>query len=156
MDIEIIEFYPIDRDESRDTLTGTLRINLPEIGIHILGIFVSKRKETWFFSIPGRNGTHHETGKWIFYPHIVFDDREKQAELMAAIREKGKAFIESRLADTEHPLIFPNKKSDQTKATDNPPAKETISIAKLKPSTAVKQWIDPPKRKAIPQRRRYG
>lgn len=109
MNVEILEFYPIEKNEKKEALSGTLRINLPDIGIHILGIFVAKKKENWFFSLPGRNGTHHETGESVRYPAVVFENREKQKELIEAIREKGRAFILQRLENTETPLVFPPK-----------------------------------------------
>lgn len=111
MNIEVIEFYGIERDDSREILTGTLRIRLSDIGIHILGIYVSKRKDSWFFSLPGRNENHHETGEPIRYSFIVFEDREKQRELIKVVREKGRAFIQKRLDDVENPLIFHQKKA---------------------------------------------
>lgn len=42
--VEIIEFYPIERNESKKTLNGTIRVKLPD-----LGIYVSKIKDRWFF-----------------------------------------------------------------------------------------------------------
>jgi len=109
MNVEILEFYLIDKNENRQALSGTLRINLPDIGIHILGIFVTKKKENWFFSLPGRSGIHHETGEFLWYPAVVFEDRDKQKELVQDIREKGREFILERLKDLENPLIFPPK-----------------------------------------------
>lgn len=110
MNIEILEFYPIECNEDKEILTGTLRIKLCDFGIHILGIWVKRRKNSWYFTMPGRNGTHHETGETIRYPFIVFEDREMQRILMEAIREQGRAFIEKKLADIEKPLIFPQQK----------------------------------------------
>src|ERR1700733_7278405 len=104
MNIEIVEFYPLEWNEVKGLLTGTLRVKLPDLGIHILGIHVSKRKDFWYFNLPGRNGIHHETGEIVRYPFIAFDDREKQHALMEAIRQQGRAFIEKRLADNENPL----------------------------------------------------
>jgi hypothetical protein len=110
MNVEILEFYPIEQNEERKTLTGTLRIKLPDIGIHILGIFVYRKNDYWHFTIPGRTGEHHETGASVRYPFIVFEDRDKQKELIEAIREKGRAFVLNRLADVENPIIFPERR----------------------------------------------
>lgn len=153
--IEIIEFYPLEINEEK--VTGTLRISLPDIGIHILGIYVSKFKDRYSFSLPGRNGIHHETGENVRYPYIVFEDRAKQKELIAQIREKGRDFIEKRLADKENPLIFPQKRQQQPKqaespmiCNDAPEIKETMPIAKpeTNQSNAVKNWVTPPPIKA--------
>ena len=44
MKVEVIEFYPLEYKKEKEFLCGTLRIKLPDIGIHLLGIFVSKTK----------------------------------------------------------------------------------------------------------------
>ena len=166
MNIEIMEFYPLECDEARGLLTGTLRVKLPEIGIHILGIHVSKRKECWFFTMPGRTSTHHESGESIRYPFFVFEDRDKQKEFIAAIREQGRAFIEMRLADGGNSLVFPQKREFQTKQSKTqvrkdiaPEAKQSAFIAISKSASArsdpiaskiaAKNWVDLPKKRGV-------
>lgn len=148
MNVEILEFYPLERNEDRGILTGTLRVKLPDIGIELLGIYVSKQKNYWYFTLPGRMATHHETGETIRYPFIAFEDREKQRDLITAIREKGRAFIEARLTDTANPLIFSKKKRQQSRQTVEPKAsiKETKPVVDSVPAKtiATKQWRDPP------------
>jgi hypothetical protein len=119
-----LNFTPLESQKDKGILTGTLRIKLSEVGIHILGIHVSKRKDFLDFTMPGRKGMNHETGEWIRYPFIVFEDRENHRELIEAIREKGRAFIGKRLADTENPMIFQNRHS--SKGIANAP-KETVA-----------------------------
>jgi hypothetical protein len=155
MNIEIVEFYPLESNEDKGLLTGTIRVKIPEIGIHILGIYVSKRKNFWYFKLPGRKGTHHETGEPILFPFIVFEDQEKNRSLLNSIREQGRNFIEKRLADTEKPLIFPQKHQAMTKQTrssktldNSTEAKETLK-AKPISSIAKKEWRDPPPTPAI-------
>ena len=48
MKIEVIEFFPITRDDVRGVLTGTLRVKIPEVGLHILGLLF-QRKRTFGF-----------------------------------------------------------------------------------------------------------
>ena len=153
MNIEIVEFYPIKQNKDKDHLTGTLRVKLSDFGIHILGIIVSKRKDFWHFLLPGKKTIHHQTGKSIRFPLITFENREKQQELLDSIREKGRTFIEKKLADKEPPPIFIH---EEKKAT--PQAKPTkkknnsievkqmanTSTSKPKPSIPTKQWIDLP------------
>ena len=154
MNVEILEFYPIERNEERDLLTGTLRVKLPDIGIHILGIYVSKRKDYWNFSLPYRSGIDHKTGEKIKYPIIVFEDREQHRSLIEAIRKKGLVFIERRLSDKENPLIFPQEQ--QSSLNRHPPTKTQDSAAEgkekrdyhiSKPSIPLSGWVDPPPRK---------
>lgn len=167
MNVEIVEFYPIEWKKERDSLTATLRIRIPDIGIHILGIYVSKAKDRCFFSLPGRLGTHHETGEAVRYPFIIFEDREKQKELMTAIREKGKGFIEKRLDDIENSLVWPQKqkkednKRQATETKDNAmEVKQTWTVkkeaAKQVPTIANKVWQDPPPRNSTRKTCAYG
>ena len=151
--VEILEFYPIEKNDEKEILTGTIRAKLPHVGIHILGIFISKRKDYWHFSLPSRQGIHHETGEPVRYPLVLFEDRDKQRELIDAIRKEGRAFIERWLSETEIPLIFsqaPQQESggvETPKAQDKPAApKETVLIEKQKPrpSITAKEWRDPP------------
>lgn len=81
-------------------------VNLPDLGIHILGVYFSKRKDTWYFKVPFRKGIHHETGEEVTYPLFVFEEHEKQRAFINALHVKGREFIENRLSDTENPLVF--------------------------------------------------
>lgn len=123
---------------------------------------VRKERESWYFSLPSRKGTHHETGNPVRYPAIVFTDREKHRQFMDAIREKGRVFIEQRLVDMERPIIFFQKQQNESKqggaskAQNNPTeSKKTVPIEKpkLNSSIAVKEWRDPPPLTARPQAR---
>ena len=163
MNIEIIEFYPIERNKEKDILTGTLRVKLPDIGIHILGIYVSKRKDCWFFVMPGKRAIHHQTGELIRFIFLVFDDKDRQRELMDAVRKHGQAFIENRLADTKNPLIFSQNQELSKKATpgqrkpDNATAqKQRAFIGNSKPLDKEKVWVDPPQRKVFTKNSRHA
>jgi hypothetical protein len=158
MDIEILEFYPIEKNDTKQTLTGTLRIRLVDLEIEILGIYVSKDKDFWYFNLPGRKGVHHETGQLVRYPAIVFTDRDKQREFIDTIRSRGRSFVEQRLADKEKPLVFPQKQQNQSKQFEAPRvqnnatgAKKTVSFEKPKvnPSIARKEWRDLPPRPQV-------
>lgn len=129
MQLEILEFYPLSQDKERDVLTGTMRVKLSDFGIHILGIFVSKRKSNWYFTMPGRNATHHETGERVRYPFIVFEDRVQHSQLMDIIRVQGPLFIEKRLKDKENPLLFPSDDSTQlARQQTKPPSSQRHHI----------------------------
>lgn len=110
MNLEIVEFYPLDLCKNKEILTGTLRVRLIDFGIHILGIFVSRRKDSWHFSMPGQKGINHKTGEVVRFPLIVFEDRERNRELLETIRKKGRLFIEQRLANIGNPISIPQKK----------------------------------------------
>jgi hypothetical protein len=158
MDIEIIEFYPIEWRKEQRSLSGTLRIKLVDIGLHLLGIFACRNvKGDWFFQLPGRKGTHHETGEFVRYPLISFENKEKQKALMEAIREKAPVFIEKRL-DQENSINSPETKLNESEQDRQPKSiesstdeKQKASIAKPK-SAALKDWQDPPKRKPVSQK----
>lgn len=156
--IEVIEFYPIEKNETNGFLSGTLRIRLPELGIDILGVYASKNKNGWSFRLPNGKSIHHETGAPCWYPFISFQDKERQKQLMEEINGKGKAFIDDRLSDKENPLVFlgnpfVKKKHVTTNKNKEKPveAKETVTVEKTKPvsSIANKVWVDPPTRKIV-------
>lgn len=150
MNIEIVAFYQHEKDDAKQTLFGTLHVYLVDYDIDLRGVFVSRRKDAWFFSLPSRPGFDQATGKAIRYPCITFKSREKQNELIDAIREKGRAYIEARLADTENPLIYLQKPQQLARATlpakrgdAAPTPKEIVAIAKPQ-SVQPKEWRDPP------------
>lgn len=156
MNIEILEFYLTLLDQEREILTGTLRIKLCGLGIHILGAYVSRRKNSWYFSLPGRKGVHHETGESVRYPFIVFEDQEEQRALIEAIKEQGRIFVEKRLADTNNPLVVPQKTKTLSnrvghgKGIDNlTKVKEMTSMEKTTTPIKSKGWFTPPPRKAL-------
>lgn len=158
MNVEILEFYPIERDEDKGFLSGTLRIRLSTLGIDILGIYALKNKNGWYFRLPNGKSIHQETGAPCWYPFLSFYDKEKQKQLMQEIKEKGTNFIENRLADKENTLIFHGKPSFSKRQASPPKtkeaakeAKETADSARLRPasSTSGKVWVDPPPRKKI-------
>lgn len=43
MNLEIVEFYPLEINIEKGFLAGTLHVRLPDSGIHVLGIYVQKR-----------------------------------------------------------------------------------------------------------------
>jgi hypothetical protein len=165
MKIEIIEFYPVEYCKEKGILTGTLRIKLPDIGIHIMGIYVSKRKDYWHFMLPRQKGVNHQTGESVHYPFIAFEDKERQAQLINAIRQQAAAFIEKRLIDTENPLIiWPQKQKIEEKKNRLQSSKDNAIGAKQTgkesirpaPSIVSKVWQYPPPRKTMKKSCAYG
>lgn len=95
MNVEIVEFYLKEQNESKELLQGTIRIELPEFGIDILGIHVMKKKKHWFFSLPYKNGFDDVRKVAVRYPVFLFNEKEKQRLFIEAIRKKGIEFIEA-------------------------------------------------------------
>lgn len=114
MNVEILEFYPLEKNESGTKINGTIRVRLPDIGVQILGIYVTKKNNTWFFNLPKKNGVDKNTGEKIFYRTFLFEDHEKNADMINAIREKGIEFIENQMKDPENLSRFDAKKTDET------------------------------------------
>jgi len=118
VNIEIIEFYLKEQNESKGFLNGTMRIKLPEIEIHILGINVVKKKDNWFFELPSRIGFDHLKEKATRYPCFSFEDKEKQRSLIEAIKIKGKEFVEAWTAKNGSHRSF---KTAEKEYVDLPP-----------------------------------
>lgn len=134
MNIEIVEFYPVDIYPESQGLTGSLRVRLPDLGVELLGCFVSKRGDTWFISLPSKKGVHHVTGALVSYPVLVFTDKEKTRELVNAIRSEGRKFVEKMIEDKGLLSLAPQK-----------PRNEVADVATPhKPK--MKVFVDPPKR----------
>ncbi len=172
MNVEVVEFYPLTRDETRGVLTGTLRVKILDFGLHILGVFVSKKNDSYFFALPGKKTTHSETNETCRYPFVVFEDRERQQLLMEAIREKGRNYIEKRLSDTANPLAIPktySRASESQKTITEPKTwieqqkRDTCDLMQKKTpppaadltKIASVQWSDPPARKKPQTKRSY-
>jgi hypothetical protein len=150
MQIEIVNFYPAFREDDKQFLQGTLHVYLIDLGIDIRGVFVSKKRDTWHFSMPFRK-MRDAAGNLIQYPSVIFRDREKNNQLMQSIKEKGKVFIEAYLKANPQP-IKPTKFAEQVKyETNKPERKETAPNAKKAmpvetvPSKKV-LWQDMPKK----------
>lgn len=155
--IEIKDFYPLEYEPEKNFLSGTMRVRLVDAGIDILGIYVTKKGDAWFFNMPGKKGIHHETGEPVRYPFVVFTERERQSGFMKVLREQGKAFVEARLADTRRPIVCPPRPQQASPAASptKPSDKVTeaaVAASNSKPAPALKElaqkkWITPPPRK---------
>lgn len=93
MNIEIVGFYALERNDKKQKLTGTMHVYLIDYGIDLRGVYVDKMKERWFFMIPNRTGIDEETKQKVTYPVFTFTDNSKHKEMMKTIREKGKEYI---------------------------------------------------------------
>lgn len=167
MNIEILEFYLHEVNESKGLLNGSLKVKLVDLGIILMGVLISKRKGVYFFTPPGRFCDSHETGEKIRFPYVVFENPERQRALINAIREKGITFIEALLSDPERSLNFPPQKirpmPDQLKpinvsnqaSTDIKLKEEPLKMVEPKahepipkPVKKIAEFVDPPRRKS--------
>lgn len=101
--IEIVNFYIINREDSKQFMQGTLHVYLVDLEIDLRGVFVSKKKDFWHFSLPLQKALDSEK-KTNRYPVISFRDRDKTTQLLQAIREKGKPYIEEYLKTNTQPI----------------------------------------------------
>jgi hypothetical protein len=150
MNIEIVDFYLIERDDERGTLTGTLRVKLCDSGLHILGVYVSRRKAIYHFMLPGRRGVHHETGLSVRYPFVVMEDRDQHKQLMDSIRDKGKAFIEKWLET--HRMAHGAKSDlacDFTQGTERSGTGEPVNRSEQLATGSARFFVDPLKPTAM-------
>lgn len=105
MNIEIVEFYPLENKQNKYKLIGTLHIYLVDYEIDIRGIFAAVAKNgAVFFNMPGGYGIDQETGKKVRYPYLGFTDSEKSKALMKEVREKGRKYIEENYLSNLVPI----------------------------------------------------
>ena len=105
MKIEIVEFYESERDDAKGRLRGTLHVYITDLALDLRGIGVIRNKDVWHFNLPGRVTLDKETQEKVFYPYFSFLDREKNAELRAAIREAGVPFIRQKLFENKTAMV---------------------------------------------------
>jgi hypothetical protein len=94
MKIEIVEFYPDDK-QSPKTLKGSLHIYLCEEHLDVRGVVVFKNAQgKWYFEIPYRWGKDTETGKLCRFPIINFTSKRKNQDLMKSIIKLAPKYID--------------------------------------------------------------
>lgn len=100
MEIEVIEFYPIEdnviRVRKQKKTEGTLHVYLPEHDIDIRGILVKKTGNNWFFVLPFRECFDTETKKFVRYPTFGFANKTKNLALIASIRRESIKYIQEK------------------------------------------------------------
>lgn len=94
MKIEILQYYEIDKSELRNKKTlGTMHIKLPDTGIELLGIIVSKINKGYFFSIPFKRCGDKDQKNLVQYPCFVFSDEKKQKDFIDSLKIVGTAYM---------------------------------------------------------------
>lgn len=106
MDVEIVEFYPITKEEGR--FAGSLHVYIIDLHIDLRGIYVTfdqKRETKWKFTFPWIKTVDFETKEEVKFPVIQFSDRKKNFALMKQIRYRGKPYIQKNFLgmDVEEP-----------------------------------------------------
>lgn len=99
MEVEIKNFFPAERQDKKGLLKGSLHIivKLIEAELNVRGILVSRQSGKYFFRMPFRTGTCHETGNSVTFPIFIFSDDGLNKTLIDAIYKKAPAFIEEFL-----------------------------------------------------------
>lgn len=176
MKVQVLEFFAVEQNDSKGLLNGTLKVKLTDFGIIIMGILASKRKNVYFFTLPGHFCNSHLTGQKIRYPYIVFEDPEQQRALINSIREAGISFIEALIADPKRSLSFqPSKEApsiaakplntaDENNPTENQEEQKNSLCSKvltksqlIKPSKlAILEYEDLPPRKTFIRNSKLG
>lgn len=131
MNVQVLEFYPTGKKGCR--VFGSLKVQLPDLKLQLLGIFVSKRKDSWYFSLPCRNGIDKETGKPVRYPLVVFEDPAQHCDLMNSIKAEAVPFIDEYLKNNPEikitePVAAPEKEVEPTVKVAH--ARKTSKFAK--------------------------
>ena len=99
MKVEVVEFYPTEKDDSKQILKGSLHVYLPDMDVDLRGVMVRKRKDSWYFGLPSLFGKDPETGKMVRFPVFAFVNRDKTRELRNNIIEEGKRYIKENISN---------------------------------------------------------
>ena len=139
MNVEIVRFYPLERNDERKTIKGSLHVQFPELGINLRGIFVSRdSKDRWFFGMPNRKGRDHLTNEEVSFPVFSFIDREKSQEFMDYLHTKGIEFIVRCLEENPQSSLDNEMVAQETAAPMNQKTESKSVLAQ--------QFFVPPKR----------
>ena len=126
MNVEFVKFYETNRDDERQQLSGTLHIRLPEIGINIKGINVIRKKDYWFIGLPSRKSFDRCLEKEVNYATFLFDEKEKNRELVGILRNEGRKFVEAYLESNRQAAVAENANIN----TETPKAKDSSTAPK--------------------------
>lgn len=99
MNIEIVEFYIIEKNDKKKTLLGTVHIFIVDEGIDLRGIFVKLFNNKWIIHLPGRKAIDSDTGEEVRYPVFSYLDQEKNKKLINAIREKAIEYVKENVLE---------------------------------------------------------
>lgn len=114
MNIEIVEFYPIKKDNKR--IQGTLHLYIEDWKMDLRGVWLCKfknksLKEMYMFRMPWKQ-TFDENGKEVRYPVIAFVDQTIEKQIFDFLHDSGKRYVEQKL---EEGVKFPPVKKNKLK-----------------------------------------
>src|ERR1700691_1970269 len=101
MNLEIVGFYELERDDTKESLKGTLLVYMVDLGIDLRGIIVIRKKERILIYMPHKIGIDEETKTQVRYPVFAFTDVAKNKELTDQIRKIGVPFIKEEILKIE-------------------------------------------------------
>lgn len=93
MDIEIVEFYPTQKDSKQRIIKGTMHIYLIPYEIDIRGILCSCNGKSWWFQMPFSSQWDNVEKKIMRFPIFSFSNKEKYEEIITFLKTKGKDYI---------------------------------------------------------------
>lgn len=97
MNIELVEFYTLTRDDKNRILTGTLHIYFPEWDLDIRGIFLTKLKSHFFIKVPHRIAIDDDTKEEVRYPVFSFTQKDKQKAFVKRVLELAKPYVMEKI-----------------------------------------------------------
>jgi hypothetical protein len=101
MNIEIVEFYPLSRDDTKQELKGSMHVYLSDFQLDLRGIHVYRKKNYWFFRLPQQWTVDPDTGEKNFFPVISFVSKDQNDQLIDSIRKAGIEYIEEKVLKNE-------------------------------------------------------
>lgn len=103
MKIELIEFYPIEFQPAKNNIKGTLHVYLCDENMDLRGVYISKKKNTWYVHLPTSKGVD-DKGNEVRFPIINFLDDNKNKELIKTIKEQAKNFVENYINEFQNTI----------------------------------------------------
>ncbi len=93
MNIEIVDFYVMERDDSKKKLNGSMHVYIVDLDIDLRGLFVTRKNKQIFIYLPTKSGIDTETKEIVYFPIFSFGDMKKTQQLVKDILEVGRPYI---------------------------------------------------------------
>lgn len=97
MKIEIKDFFLTYYNSATNTLSGTLKIFLPDLKMFILGINVHQKKDKWIFKLPEKKTWDEDKKVFLKYPILAFSEKDPWLELKTFLHKNGPNFVQEKI-----------------------------------------------------------
>lgn len=93
MEIEVVEYYPMEKKNKNARLLGTMHVYLCDEKIDLRGVKIYKGGKSYFVEVPFSYGIDEETKEKVKYPYLSFIENDKQEDFIKSLRAAAKTHL---------------------------------------------------------------